>query len=182
MEQKDYLAVSEQETPIGVLTLSVYQGRLCRIDFGPLAAKRADIVRWAAKHDLPTVLRDEAAACTDAADQLTAFLSGKRKTFSLKLLMKGTEFQCKVWQALIDIPYGTTRSYKEIARIVNRPKAVRAVGMANNRNPLPIVVPCHRVIGTNGALTGYAGGLGIKEYLLGLETKHGLESAANDSV
>lgn len=171
MEQKDYLAVSEQDTAIGMLTLTVYQDRLCRIDFGPLAAKRAEIVRWAAKHGLPTVLQDEAAACIDAADQLTEFLSGKRKTFSLKLLMKGTEFQREVWQALIDVPYGTTRSYKDIAGIVNRPKAVRAVGMANNRNPLPIVVPCHRVIGTSGALTGYAGGLKVKEYLLGLETK-----------
>jgi O-6-methylguanine DNA methyltransferase len=83
--------------------------------------------------------------------------------------MHGTEFQMDVWRALQTIPYGETRSYKEIAELVHRPKAVRAVGMANHRNPISIIVPCHRVIGHNGSLTGYGGGLPLKKYLLELE-------------
>jgi methylated-DNA-[protein]-cysteine S-methyltransferase len=104
-----------------------------------------------------------------AAAQLEEYFSGKRKKFSLPLDMRGTEFQMDVWRALQNIPYGETRSYKEIAEQVNRPKAVRAVGMANHRNPISIIVPCHRVIGRDGSLTGYGGGLPLKRYLLELE-------------
>jgi methylated-DNA-[protein]-cysteine S-methyltransferase len=104
-----------------------------------------------------------------AAAQIEEYLDGKRKKFSLPLAMHGTEFQMDVWKALQTIPYGETRSYKQIAELVNRPKAVRAVGMANHRNPISIIVPCHRVIGHNGNLTGYGGGLPIKKYLLELE-------------
>ena len=85
---------------------------------------------------------------------------------------QGTDFQKRVWEALIQIPYGETRTYKEIAAAAGNPKASRAVGMANNRNPIPIIIPCHRVIGTNGSLTGYAGGLKVKEYLLKLEREN----------
>jgi len=104
-----------------------------------------------------------------AAAQIEEYLNGKRKKFSLPLAMHGTEFQMDVWRALQSIPYGETRSYKEIAELVHRPKAVRAVGMANHRNPISIIVPCHRVIGHNGSLTGYGGGLPLKKYLLELE-------------
>jgi methylated-DNA-[protein]-cysteine S-methyltransferase len=104
-----------------------------------------------------------------AATQIEEYLNGKRKKFSLPLAMHGTEFQMNVWRALQTIPYGETRSYKEIAELVNRPKAVRAVGMANHRNPISIIVPCHRVIGHNGSLTGYGGGLSLKRRLLELE-------------
>jgi methylated-DNA-[protein]-cysteine S-methyltransferase len=104
-----------------------------------------------------------------AAAQIEEYLNGKRKKFSLPLAMHGTEFQMDVWKALQTIPYGVTRSYKEIAELVKRPKAVRAVGMANHRNPISIIVPCHRVIGHNGSLTGYGGGLPLKKYLLKLE-------------
>jgi methylated-DNA-[protein]-cysteine S-methyltransferase len=85
--------------------------------------------------------------------------------------MKGTEFQRKVWAALAEIPFGETRSYKDIAQAVKNPKGVRAVGMANNRNPIPIVVPCHRVIGSDGSLIGYGGGLDVKNFLLKLENR-----------
>ncbi|NLN60445.1 MAG: methylated-DNA--[protein]-cysteine S-methyltransferase [Deltaproteobacteria bacterium] len=101
--------------------------------------------------------------------QLSEYFSGSRKDFTVPLLLKGTVFQQSVWQALREIPYGETRSYKEIAVGVGNPKACRAVGMANNRNPIAIVVPCHRVVGYDGSLTGYAGGLPIKQYLLDLE-------------
>lgn len=105
----------------------------------------------------------------EAYRQLTEFLSGKRKEFDLPLLLKGTPFQKQVWEALLNIPFGETRSYKQIAEAIGNPKAVRAVGMANNKNPLLIVVPCHRVIGANGKLVGYAVGLDKKEFLLKLE-------------
>lgn len=105
----------------------------------------------------------------EAFRQLSEYFSGNRKTFNLPLLLKGTDFQKQVWQALLKIPFGETRSYKQIAEAIGNPKAVRAVGMANNKNPLLIVVPCHRVIGANGKLVGYAVGLDKKEYLLRLE-------------
>ncbi len=104
-----------------------------------------------------------------AGEQLQEYLAGKRKFFELPFAPQGTEFQRNVWQALQDIPYGETRSYGEIAKNINNPKAYRAVGMSNNKNPLPIFIPCHRVVGANGKLVGYAGGLDIKAYLLNLE-------------
>jgi len=105
-----------------------------------------------------------------AAMQIEEYLNKKRKKFSLPLSMHGTEFQMDVWRALQSIPYGETRSYKQIAELVRRPKALRAVGMANHRNPISIIVPCHRVIGHDGSLTGYGGGLPLKKYLLELES------------
>ena len=104
-----------------------------------------------------------------AQKQLEEYFSGKRKDFDLPLNPAGTPFQKKVWQALREIPYAQTRSYKEIAEKIGCPKGMRAVGMANNRNPISIIVPCHRVIGANGKLVGYGGGLEVKDYLLRLE-------------
>ncbi len=101
--------------------------------------------------------------------QLLEYFDGNRKSFDFPYELKGTEFQKKVWLALLNIPYGQTASYKDIARIIGDEKASRAVGNANNKNPIAIIVPCHRVIGTNGKLVGYAGGLHIKEMLLNLE-------------
>ncbi len=107
-----------------------------------------------------------------AVKELEEYFQGKRKVFTVPCVPKGTDFQKRVWEALIQIPYGETRTYKEIAAAAGNPKASRAVGMANNRNPIPIIIPCHRVIGTNGSLTGYAGGLKVKEYLLKLEREN----------
>ena len=104
--------------------------------------------------------------------QLEEYFAGTRKTFDLPLSPKGTLFQQAVWQALREIPYGETRSYKEIAQTIGRPNACRAVGQANNRNPLMIVQPCHRVIGANGSLTGFAHGIDMKAFLLDLEQKY----------
>lgn len=107
-----------------------------------------------------------------ATIQLDEYFQGKRTTFSLPFKLIGTPFQLAVWKELQNIPYGQTTSYKEIAQKINKPKAYRAVGMANNKNPLPIIIPCHRVIGSNGKLIGYAGGLNLKNYLLELEKSH----------
>ena len=107
-----------------------------------------------------------------ATIQLDEYLQGKRTTLSLPFKLTGTPFQLAVWKELQNIPYGKTTSYKEIAQKINKPKAYRAVGMANNKNPLPIIIPCHRVIGSNGKLIGYAGGLNLKNYLLELEKSH----------
>lgn len=104
--------------------------------------------------------------------QLVEYFEGTRKIFDFPCELRGTQFQKKVWNALCDIPYGETRSYKEIAIAVGNEKASRAVGMANNKNPIVIAVPCHRVIGANGKLVGYAGGLSMKQYLLDLESKN----------
>ena len=114
-------------------------------------------------------VEQETALLKEAYQQLSEYLKGERKEFDLPLNPKGTDFQKRVWRALCDIPYGETRSYKQIAKAVGNSKAVRAVGMANNRNPITIVVPCHRVIGADGKLVGYGGGPEMKEFLLRLE-------------
>lgn len=101
--------------------------------------------------------------------QLDEYFGGKRKKFDLRLNPKGTAFQLKVWDALQTVPYGETQTYGNIAQAIDNPKAVRAVGGANHRNPISIIIPCHRIIGSNGTLTGYGGGLEKKEYLLNLE-------------
>lgn len=117
-----------------------------------------------------------AAGRTDLTDlvyqQLTEYLQGRRREFDFPYTLHGTPFQERVWQALLDIPYGQTRTYGQIAAAVGSPTACRAVGMANHQNPILIVVPCHRVIGANGRLTGYGSGLDMKEALLALEKEH----------
>ena len=141
------------DSPVGPLTLAERDGALVRIAFGREGAGACD----------HTTLLDE------AARQLAEYFGGRRRDFDLPLAPAGTPFQREVWAALRTIPYGQTRSYKDIAAAVGRPRACRAVGMANNRNPLPIVIPCHRVIGASGALTGYAGGVDVKRRLLEIE-------------
>ena len=101
--------------------------------------------------------------------ELMEYFNGERKFFDIPLAPEGTEFQMKCWKALLDIPYGEIRTYGQIAESIGNPKACRAVGLSNNRNPISIIIPCHRVIGANGKLVGYAGGLQVKEYLLKLE-------------
>ena len=142
------------ETPVGPLTLTESDGALVRIEFG----------RGGCDECGPAPLLER------AAQQLTEYFEGRRREFDLPLAPVGTPFQREVWESLRQIPYGRTCSYKDIACAVGRPAACRAVGMANHRNPLPIVIPCHRVVGASGALTGYAGGLDIKRKLLAVET------------
>lgn len=109
----------------------------------------------------------------EAFRQLEAYFAGALTVFELPLNPKGTPFMLRVWEALRRVPYGSTASYKAIAEAVGNPRACRAVGLANNRNPLPIVIPCHRIVGSDGSLVGYAGGLGMKERLLLLERSQG---------
>ena len=141
------------ETTLGSVTFVEKDGALLAISCTPISK---GIVK-----ETPLILK----ACL----QLLEYLKGERKTFDLPIHMEGTAFQQQVWTALCDIPYGETRSYKQIAETIGNPKAVRAVGMANNRNPLLIVIPCHRVIGTDGKLVGYGAGIEKKEFLLRLE-------------
>lgn len=107
-----------------------------------------------------------------AAEQLREYFDGKLKVFDLPLAPVGTEFQMRCWDALLEVPYGETRSYGDIARAAGSPKGFRAVGMANNRNPIAMIIPCHRIIGSDGKLVGYGGGLDIKVFLLELERKN----------
>jgi methylated-DNA-[protein]-cysteine S-methyltransferase len=117
--------------------------------------------------------RGSTAALRETCAQLKAYFAGKLTEFDLPLTPRGTDFQQQVWRALVDIPYGTTTSYGEIARRLGDPNATRAVGAANGRNPLPIVVPCHRVIGASGSLTGFGGGIPTKRWLLDHEARYG---------
>lgn len=119
--------------------------------------------------------KERYALAEEVEKQLEQYFHGRRRTFEFPLKMKGTEFQKQVWNELLKIPYGETRSYSEIAQNIQNPRAVRAVGMANHRNPLAIVIPCHRVIGKDGSMTGYAGGLERKKMLLELESRYGKE-------
>ena len=128
-----------------------------------------DALITASLHDLPAGYRQDTPLLRSAEEQLLSYFAGERRTFDLPLRMQGTPFQIQVWQALREIPYGETRSYGDIARAIGNPRACRAVGMANNKNPLLIFVPCHRVIGADGSLTGFGAGLSVKEYLLRLE-------------
>ena len=107
-----------------------------------------------------------------AAEQLREYFDGKLKVFDLPIAPVGTEFQIRCWEALLQVPYGETRSYGDIARAAGSPKGFRAVGMANNRNPIAMIIPCHRIIGSDGKLVGYGGGLDIKVFLLELERKN----------
>ena len=113
--------------------------------------------------------RRDAKRCSDAARQLGEYFAGKRREFTLELAPVGTDFQLRVWRALCKIPYGAVRNYADIARAIGQPGAARAVGQANGCNPLPIVIPCHRVIASDGTIGGYSGGLAIKHRLLALE-------------
>lgn len=147
-------------TPIGELVLLSDGTALNRIYFINQQAN-LPISQW----------RKDKSIFSEVNKQLTAYFAGELRQFSLPIAQAGTEFQQSVWQALQTIPYGTTCSYQEIANLIGREKAVRAVGAANGRNQIPIIVPCHRVIGKNGALTGFAGGLTVKQQLLALERR-----------
>ncbi len=150
------------ETPIGELLLAGEAGTLSMIGFPKGSMRRDPGPDW--------IYNEQALAVV--CEQLQEYFAGTRKEFDLSLKLSGTEFQVSVLEALQDIPYGQTASYGAIAKQIGRPKAVRAVGAANGRNPIPIVVPCHRVIGSSGDLTGFGGGLDTKEALLRLEAEN----------
>lgn len=150
--------------------LSSPVGTLCIVE----NEKSITSIEYVKKHHTPPedAQEKETPLLKKAAKELNEYFAGKRKRFDLPLDEQGTDFQKRVWVALREIPYGETRSYKEIAERAGSPKGYRATGMANNRNPISIVTPCHRVIGADGTLTGYGGGLEIKKKLLELEKQH----------
>lgn len=150
--------VSFLQTKIGEIEIRERNSAIVQIKFG--------------RHLSDDCIFEETPLLMNTTRQLTEYLNGERKKFDLPLAPEGTPFQKSVWEALCSIPYGETRSYSEIAKIIGNPLACRAVGMANHRNPIAILIPCHRVIGANGSLTGYAGGLEIKQFLLQLEKEH----------
>ena len=144
------------KTPVGRLTMAADGDGLRYVLFETSRYEAAGRESWT---------RD-ASAVRDARHQLLEYFAGERRRFDLALSPQGTPFQLSVWRALREIPFGATWSYADVARQIAAPKAVRAVGAANGRNPLPIVVPCHRVIGSDGSMTGFGGGLGVKQFLL----------------
>lgn len=146
------------ESPLGRLLLMEEDGFLTYVSF--------------TKEPPETMVFAETKLLLEAKEQLLAYMAGDRKDFDLPMNPKGTVFQKKVWQALMEIPYGKTASYGEIAKIVGSPKGARAVGMANHVNPIFLIVPCHRVIGADGKLVGYGGGMEKKVFLLDLEQKN----------
>ena len=149
---------TEYETPIGLITLGCVNNDIVLCGFG-----KVDVI---GKHQETDCLKE-------AAKQLNEYFNGTRKVFQLSYrFLNGTDFQRKVWQALLDIPYGKTASYKDIAKKVGSPQASRAVGGANHCNPIAIFIPCHRVIGANKRLVGYAAGLDKKSFLLNLEKQN----------
>jgi len=171
----------EMASPLGTLTLVASERGLCSIDFGTFAKVADELAAWAKRWWREPVLvpaAEDHPLLEEARAQLDAYFRGERTRFAVPLDLRGTPFQRIVWDALCRVPYGATASYGEIAAAVGRPGASRAVGGANNRNPVPIIVPCHRIIGADGSLVGYGSGLWIKEWLLALEGVRGSGFAA----
>ncbi len=160
------------KTPIGDLLLAGDEQGLSLVGFPEGSMRREPEADWIYSDDLFTAARE----------QLTAYFDGTLQEFDLQLSPNGTAFQLEVLAELQRIPYGTTTSYGDIAKRIGRPKAVRAVGAANGRNPLPIIIPCHRVVGSTGALTGFGGGLPTKKALLRLELEHSQFPHVNDAL
>ncbi len=150
------------DTPIGELLLAGTEDALSLNGFPKGSMRRDPRPDWIFKEEPFEKVRQ----------QLREYFEGKRREFDIPLSLEGTKFQLSVWQKLREIPYGSTVSYGDVAKRIDNPKAVRAVGAANGRNPIPIIVPCHRVIGSHGDLTGFGGGLDTKEALLRLEAEH----------
>lgn len=153
-------------TPVGELLLAGEDNALCLIGFPEGSMRREPEADWI-HSDKPF---------TETMQQLTGYFNGKRHTFNLKLRPGGTQFQLSVLAELQRIPFGVTASYGEIAARIGKPKAARAVGAANGRNPIPIIIPCHRVIGSDGTMTGFGGGIPMKKALLRLEAENSQQS------
>ncbi len=147
------------DSPIGPLVLAGHDGALTNLRMTDQTYPPDGQQRW----------HEDQAAFADVVEQLHSYFAGELTRFEVTLELRGTEFQRRVWHALVEIPYGETRSYGQLAERVGSPGASRAVGLANGHNPVAIIVPCHRVIGADGSLTGYGGGLERKQVLLALE-------------
>lgn len=159
----------ELQSPIGTLTICRSDQGICLVEFGDRESHQVAIQKWMDRWSYAPTLTYAPGQLEEAKRQLQEYFEGRRQRFELPLDLRGTSFQLQVWHALADIPYGEVCSYKMVAVSIGQPKAVRAVGGANNKNPVPIIIPCHRVIGANGSLVGFGGGLDIKQQLLRLE-------------
>lgn len=163
------ISYSEMDSLIGPLTLAATEEGLCSLVFGTWEQNEEYLINWSKRWFGECIWSYNPEILADAKQQLNQYFAGEREQFELQLDLHGTPFQLQVWRALQSVPYGQAASYKDIAIAINSPKAVRAVGGANNRNPISIIIPCHRVIGADGKLIGYGGGLDIKQTLLQLE-------------
>ena len=155
--------------PAGDMILGSFGDKLCLCDWD-IEKRRTSIDRRICRYLKAEYKEGISDILNETKIQLDEYFAGQRKEFSIPLIFTGTDFQCSVWTELTAIPYGSTLSYAELAKRINRPQAIRAVASANAANPLSILIPCHRVIGSNNKLTGYAGGLEAKQYLLSLES------------
>lgn len=164
------IKVAYYQSPAGELLLGSYDETICLCDW--VANKRRGVIDRRICGDLNATYEEGSSIIIDEATrQLNEYFAGKRQNFSISVLSVGTQFQCGIWQELMKIPYGATVSYGEMARRIQNPKAIRAVASAIANNPISIFVPCHRVIGSDCKLTGYAGGLKAKQMLLDIERK-----------
>ena len=169
MGETEVVHVAELDSPIGGLRVASTERGLAYVELPH--ASGTGLEGWLRRR-LPGARRSAAfAPSRQALKQILEYLEGKRTTFELALDLRGTDFQLAVWDALLAIPYGETRTYQEVARQIGSPRAVRAVGAANGANPVSLVVPCHRVVATGGKLGGYGGGLELKARLLAMERK-----------
>lgn len=164
------IKISRYQSPAGEMIIGSFGDRLCICDWA-VKKRRSNIDRKVCHHLNATYEDGSSEVIIQAIMQLDEYFAGKRKEFSIPVVFTGSPFQCSVWSELMKIPYGTTISYAELAQRINNPKAVRAVASANATNPIAILVPCHRVIGSNHKLTGYSGGLTAKQMLLALESQ-----------
>lgn len=167
--KRDAIFIEEMESPLGTLTIAAFEDSLCHICFGAFEETKDELTEWADKHGFSCAFHSGNEWTHKAIEQLHEYFQGKRRRFDVPMTLLGTPFQQMVWRALQTIAYGETKTYKDIAEMIGRPKAVRAIGGANHNNPLSIIIPCHRVIGANGDLIGYGGGLDKKAFLLNLE-------------
>lgn len=166
------LYYDEIQAPTGVITITTSLKGICRLDFKAYADNKDKMTLWANRWYGEHQYIHSPVHLQTAVQQLHQYFAEKREVFDLSFDLQGTEFQRRVWEGLLMIPYGKAVSYKWIAEQIGQPTAVRAVGGANNRNPIPLIIPCHRVIGMNGQMVGYGSGLPLKEWLLRLEGYH----------
>jgi O-6-methylguanine DNA methyltransferase len=170
MMTDEMIAWAAMKSRVGTIRVAATPHGVCKIALGKETAE--DFFGWLKRHIGQAPRKPERSGIVALAlDQIAEYLDGQRRDFDLPLDLRGTVFQRRMWAAVAGIPYGETRTYAGTALAIGKPKAVRAVGAANGANPLPLVVPCHRVVGSDGSLTGYGGGLDVKRKLLEMESR-----------
>jgi len=166
---KNKISIQYYKSPVGEMLLGSYDNKLCIADW-KYRKMRTTIDNRIQKGLKAEYVKEGSDVITETIKQMEEYFAGERKVFTIPLLLVGTDFQKSVWQGLIETPFGTTSSYLELSKRIGNEKAVRAVASANGANSISILVPCHRIIGSNGALVGYAGGLDVKKRLLEIES------------